>query len=660
MVLRDILMRAAYLGRGATYRAIGFAGTGYLVGIAAELTSGAGRIAWTRASATGIIRQAGYPTQRRKRVWGAHNMELSEGYAVGPYRLVGRAGSGGMAEVWRAYDARLKRYVAIKFLSPRYATDQTYLERFRHEAQAISRLDHPNILMVHDYGEQEGWTYMVSPYVGGGTLAAQLRRGPWTVEEALAVLEPLAAALDHAHSEGIVHRDVKPSNVLFTERGRLVLSDFGIARMIEGTTLLSQAGLVVGTPMYMSPEQADAQRVTGASDLYSLGVIAYEMLTGRPPFMAETPLALLRAHIDKPLPPPRTVNPSLSEPIEAALFTIMAKNPANRFPSGQEFVEALRASASRPAPAPVPAPVPTPPAPLTDPTLPLDTSDVHLDDAEPVSGPVGADRGLRRSTAMPTAPTLPLDATVPLSEVERSGVVARWLGPLATMAAAWACAWALLLTMRMLRYTPIYEAVGSWPTSEASPWLSARFGIAAAVGLIGAAGIVIGLLWTGRSFDRRSALLLLGGWALSYGVVHAVLYLFARAYGFASIAGLDHYLSFLSGQSPLPLLRLAHLVDVVPASIGASVTAYLLRGKAPGSAVWIILGWTLAAGLGLLSTMLISSAAEQSLFGELLSGPRRFGIVAGLFAGLIQGIVGGWLTLRALRPGHRSRALPHC
>ena len=259
-------------------------------------------------------------------------------------------GSGGMADVWRAYDARLKRYVAIKFLSPRYSSEQSYLERFRHEAQAVSRLDHPNILMIHDYGEQDGWTYMVSPYIGGGTLDAQLHRGPWTVQEAIAILEPLASALDYAHTEGIVHRDVKPSNVLFTERGRLVLSDFGIARMVEGTTLLSQAGLVVGTPMYMSPEQADGQRVTGASDLYSLGVIAYEMLTGRPPFMAETPLALLRAHIDKPLPPPAPLNPALSEAVEASLFTIMAKDPADRFPSGRALVEALQAAEARVSP----------------------------------------------------------------------------------------------------------------------------------------------------------------------------------------------------------------------------------------------------------------------------------------------------------------------
>src|SRR5262249_47193122 len=143
------------------------------------------------------------------------------------------------------------------------------------------------------------------------------------------------------HEEGVVHRDVKPSNVLFTERNRLVLSDFGIARMVEGTTMLSQAGLIVGTPMYMSPEQADGQPAGPPSDLYSLGVVAYELLTGRPPYLGETPLALLRAHVVKPLPPPRSLNTELPEAVEAALFTIMAKDPADRFASGARFVRAL-------------------------------------------------------------------------------------------------------------------------------------------------------------------------------------------------------------------------------------------------------------------------------------------------------------------------------
>ncbi|MFN8632311.1 MAG: serine/threonine-protein kinase [Chloroflexota bacterium] len=288
-------------------------------------------------------------------------MDLIPGAALGPYRLSAPAGAGGMAQVWRAYDTRLDRYVAIKFLSPQYATDSTYLERFRREARAISRLDHPNILTIFDFGEQAGWTYMVSPFLGGGTLAARLGRGPWPVAEALPILESLASALDYAHAEGIVHRDVKPSNVLMNERGRLVLSDFGIARMVEGSATLSLAGVVVGTPMYMSPEQADGSPAGPSSDLYSLGIVAYEMLTGRPPYVAETPLALLRAHVDRPLPPPRSLNPLLSIPVEAVLFKVLAKSSADRFPTCTAFVAALRSTMY--VPPPTPPTVVTPPVP---------------------------------------------------------------------------------------------------------------------------------------------------------------------------------------------------------------------------------------------------------------------------------------------------------
>ena len=351
-------------------------------------------------------------------------MELREGLAIGSYRLMSPAGTGGMAEVWRAYHPRLRRYVAIKFLSSRFSDDSTYLDRFLHEAQAISRLDHPHILTIYDFGEQDGWTYMVSPFVGGGTLASRMRRGPWAVDEAVSVLEPLASALDYAHSEGIVHRDVKPSNVLFTERDRLVLSDFGIARMIERSTLLTQAGLVIGTPMYMSPEQADGQPVTGASDRYSLGVVAYEMLTGRPPFMAETPLALLRAHIDKPLPPPRTLNPALSESVEVALFTLLAKDPADRFGSGLDFVAALHATTYR-------SRLMAPPADLHTPTQIMETDDASsvrlgeapgpsslvdptaiLPDAATASSPADTPGpgSIAPTAALPTVPAPPIPA----------------------------------------------------------------------------------------------------------------------------------------------------------------------------------------------------------------------------------------------------------
>jgi serine/threonine protein kinase/N-acetylneuraminic acid mutarotase len=308
----------------------------------------------------------------------AMRVELAPGVSLGPYRLVQRAGEGGMAEVWRAWDARLERDVAIKLLSRRFLSEPGYLERFRREARAISRLDHPNILPVWDFGEHDGLTYMISPFLGGGTLAQRLGR-PWPLDQAVAVLRPLADALDYAHSQGIVHRDVKPSNVLFRTDGRPVLGDFGIARALEGTSALTSEGLAVGTPRYMAPEQAEGQPAGPASDLYALGVVAYELLTGQPPFVAATPLAVLRAQADKPLPPPRSINPALPEAVERVLFKALAKRPEERYSSGAMMVQALAAGSNQPSywdrtvvqpiprpvpPTPVPAPVPTPfPAP---------------------------------------------------------------------------------------------------------------------------------------------------------------------------------------------------------------------------------------------------------------------------------------------------------
>ncbi|MCC7104742.1 MAG: protein kinase [Chloroflexi bacterium] len=309
--------------------------------------------------------------------------------SLGPYRLVQPAGEGGMAEVWRAWDARLERDVAIKLLSHRFASEPGYLERFRREARAISRLDHPNILPVWDFGEHDGLTYMVSPFIGGGTLAQRLGR-PWPLDQAVAVLRLLADALDYAHSQGIVHRDVKPSNVLFRSDGRPVLGDFGIARALEGTSALTSAGLVVGTPRYMAPEQAEGELAGPASDLYALGVVAYELLTGRPPFVAATPLAVLRAQADKPLPPPRSINPALPEAVERVLFKALAKRPEERYSSGAMMVQALAAGSNQPSywdstvaqpiprpvpPTPVPTPAPTPfpaprPAPVPGPVPP--------------------------------------------------------------------------------------------------------------------------------------------------------------------------------------------------------------------------------------------------------------------------------------------------
>ncbi len=279
---------------------------------------------------------------------------LHPGQMVGRYRLIELAGRGGMGVVWRAYDDRLDRTVAIKFIRPDYALDAQARENFEREARAIVRLDHPNILTILEAGDQDEWLYMVSPYIGGGTLADRMSRGAWNVEETLPVLESLAAALDYAHGERIVHRDVKPGNVLFTDRGRLVLSDFGLARVMDTSTHASQTK-TVGTPHYIAPEQATGTRIGPASDLYSLGVIAYQMLTGRLPFERDSAVAVALAHVKDPPPPPRSINPELSEAVEYVLLTMLAKVPAERYPSGHAFVAAL-AQTSRSDTGPATAP----------------------------------------------------------------------------------------------------------------------------------------------------------------------------------------------------------------------------------------------------------------------------------------------------------------
>ncbi|MGE3272636.1 MAG: protein kinase, partial [Chloroflexota bacterium] len=236
---------------------------------------------------------------------------------------------------------RLGRAVAMKFLKPASAHDTLLREDFQREARAVSQLDHPNILTVHDIGEQDGAAYMVTPFMAGGTLYARMSGRTLPLTEALAILEPLAAALDYAHGQRFVHRDVKPANVLFSEHGRLVLSDFGLARVMESETFVRLSGQVAGTPAYMSPEQALGQRLGPASDRYSLGVIAYELLTGRPPFAQTNVHALINAHISLPPVPPRSVNPALPAGIEAALLKMLAKESQGRFRSGQEFVTVL-------------------------------------------------------------------------------------------------------------------------------------------------------------------------------------------------------------------------------------------------------------------------------------------------------------------------------
>jgi putative two-component system response regulator len=282
-------------------------------------------------------------------------LSLQAGAEIGGYRIVEQIGRGGMATVYKAHHAGLDRYVAIKVLPDFFAEEEDYRDRFQQEARAIARLKHPNILNVFDFGQERGITYLVLELVEGGTLADRLG-GQMDLQEVVAFLRPVAGALDHAHSQGVLHRDIKPSNILLHKDGTPVLADFGLAKMAARVRKLTESGIVMGTPEYMSPEQAIGGPIGPASDIYALGIVAYEMLTGRVPFQADTPVAVLLSHLNSAMPPTRELPAELSGHVERALRQVLAKSAIERFPTATEFVAALtpaawpsrRSSASEP------------------------------------------------------------------------------------------------------------------------------------------------------------------------------------------------------------------------------------------------------------------------------------------------------------------------
>ncbi len=287
------------------------------------------------------------------------------GKTIGQYRIIEQIGKGGMATIFKAYQPSVDRYVAIKVLPLEFARDPNFVKRFEQEAKAIAALEHSHILPVHDFGTQDNINYMVMRYVSSGTLSDVMgKRVP--LEKVVKYVGDVARALDYAHSRGVVHRDIKPSNILLDEQGDVLLTDFGIAKMVQGaeSTQLTATGAVLGTPAYLSPEQAKSSTIDGRSDIYSLGVVLYELLTGQPPYQAETPLAVVLKHLHDPLPPPRTIDPTISEAFERVVFKAMAKNPNDRFATAGDMARALNnallesQAQRRPEIAPLPAPPP--------------------------------------------------------------------------------------------------------------------------------------------------------------------------------------------------------------------------------------------------------------------------------------------------------------
>jgi hypothetical protein len=248
-------------------------------------------------------------------------------------------GSGGMGRVYKAYHPRLRRYAAIKVMGT--ATDPDTTKRFEREAQAVAALRHPHILAVFDYGEQNGEPYMVLEYMPNGSLADRGDQLPLPPDEVVAILRPVAAALDHAHRQGVIHRDVKPANVFLDDALRPVLGDFGLSKLNRMDSL-TVSGTITGTPAFLSPEQARGQRLTAASDIYSLAVMAFLLLTGEPPFTGGSDaIAVLYQHVNELPPPPSQVHPALPAALDGVVLKGMAKAPDDRWPTATEMVDAL-------------------------------------------------------------------------------------------------------------------------------------------------------------------------------------------------------------------------------------------------------------------------------------------------------------------------------
>jgi formylglycine-generating enzyme required for sulfatase activity/serine/threonine protein kinase len=272
-------------------------------------------------------------------------MEDLTGKQLGPYQIVSRLGAGGMATVFKAYQPKMDRYVALKVLQRHFSNNPQFVNRFSQEARLIAKLEHPHILPVYDFGESDGYTFLAMRLVQGGSLSDLLKKcGKLELAKINRIITQVGGALDYAHEKGVIHRDFKPGNVLIDEFESCLLTDFGIAKLVEVTSHLTHTGGILGTPFYISPEQGSGKPIDNRSDIYSLGVVLYQMAVGDVPYKADTPMSVIFKHVHDPLPLPRHRVPDLPEPVERVILKALAKNPGDRYSTAAELVNALQSA----------------------------------------------------------------------------------------------------------------------------------------------------------------------------------------------------------------------------------------------------------------------------------------------------------------------------
>lgn len=280
-------------------------------------------------------------------------MALQPGQMIGPYQIETQLGAGGMATVYKAYHEKLDRHIAIKVIHPNLMQDAAFMQRFEREARIVARLEHPNIVQVYDFSELDGQPYLVMKFIEGRTLKQVLRdyNGDVPIDFIRRVVNSIASALTYAHERGVLHRDVKPSNIVIDNGGTPYLTDFGLARLAVAGESTMSADVMIGTPFYISPEQARGERDLDArTDIYSFGVILYELMAGRVPFSSDTPYSTVHDHIYTPPPSPRDINAAVSPAVEAVILKALAKNPAERYESAVALAAAFEAALAQDAP----------------------------------------------------------------------------------------------------------------------------------------------------------------------------------------------------------------------------------------------------------------------------------------------------------------------